>query len=41
MSILAPKTKLKKNKCFGNVSIALETIVPAWVPLVSRIFALV
>lgn len=40
MSILAHKTNLK-NKCFGNVSVALETIVPAWVPLVLRIFAIV
>lgn len=39
-SILAHKTILK-NKCSGNVSIALETIVPAQVPLVLRIFAIV
>lgn len=35
MSILAHKTNLK-NKCFGNVSVALETIVPAWTPLVLK-----
>lgn len=35
MSILAHKTLIwETNKCFGNVSVALETIVPAWIPLV-------